>query len=212
MPELPEVETIKNEIAPIVVNRCVKKVTVFDTKPFKNISPADFAAGVVGRTIIGLSRRGKYLIFELSSPAGCPAECHKHDVSLLIHLKMSGALLVDPPDNHKHCKVLFQLDNGTRFAFVDPRQFGSIWLVKDPHQVLEKLGPEPFDANFTVDLFSQKLNCRNAPIKALLLDQTLIAGIGNMYADEALFTARIHPERRAVDLTADDVRRLYHAI
>jgi formamidopyrimidine-DNA glycosylase len=213
MPELPEVETIKNEIAPALVGRCLKKVTVFDAKPIKDISPADFATSIVGRTINGLRRRGKYLIFDLSAPsAKCPVKDGRHDISLVIHLKMSGALLVNPPEDRKYRKVLFQLDDGTRLMFVDPRRFGSMWLVKDPETIVGKLGPEPFSEGFTIDALACRLKGRSAPVKAVLLDQTLLAGVGNMYADEALFAARIHPERRAADLTSPEIERLYNAI
>ncbi|MEW6142946.1 MAG: bifunctional DNA-formamidopyrimidine glycosylase/DNA-(apurinic or apyrimidinic site) lyase [Chloroflexota bacterium] len=213
MPELPEVETIKNEIAPAVVGQCLKKVTVFDTKPIKDPSPADFVVQTVGRTITGLRRRGKYLIFDLSTPsASSPEKAGRQDISLIIHLKMSGALLVNPPEDRKYRKVLFQLDNGTRLMFVDPRRFGSMWLVKDPETILSKLGPEPFSGGFTAGELARRLKGRNAPLKAVLLDQTMLAGVGNMYADEALFTARIHPERRASDLTSGEVKLLYGAI
>lgn len=213
MPELPEVETIKNEIAPAIVGRCFKKVTVFDTKPIKDPSPADFAARMVGRTINGLRRRGKYLIFDLSAPSvNCPGNDGEKDISLIIHLKMSGALLVNPPDDRKYRKVSFQFDNGTHLMFVDPRRFGSMWLVKDPEVIVGKLGPEPFSGGFTVSELARRLEGRNAPIKAVLLDQTMLAGVGSMYADEALFTARIHPERRAASLSLDEIKRLYNAI
>jgi formamidopyrimidine-DNA glycosylase len=137
---------------------------------------------------------------------------NESDNSLIIHLKMSGALLLNPPSDRRFRKVQFDFDDKTSMMFVDPRRFGSMWLVKDSESVVGKLGQEPFSREFTVDELARRLKRHQAPIKAVLLDQSLLAGVGNMYADEALFKARIHPERRSSSLKKAEVGRLYEAV
>ena len=132
--------------------------------------------------------------------------------SLIVHLKMSGSLLLNPRLPHRFGRVLIEFDNGARLLFADVRRFGRMWLVADPLAVVGGLGPEPLSPAFTPELLRQRLLKRKAPIKAVLLDQSLLAGVGNMYADEALFLARIHPEETAAQLSAPKVRRLHAAI
>jgi len=152
---------------------------------------------------VGLSRRGKYLIFDLASGE-----------ALIIHLKMTGSLLLKPAsaEAEKFVRAIIYLDDGTAFHFRDPRKFGIMWLVKDANPVISKLGPEPLEGGFTPEILAQRLHNRSAPVKALLCDQSFIAGVGNMYADEALFSARIHPLRPGGSLSRDEIERLHHAI
>ncbi len=203
MPELPEVETVRNELEPHVVGRSISGVTLFWEGMLRQPSPAEFYSRISRQEITGLSRRGKYLIFSLSSG----------DL-LVIHLKMSGSLIVgkDSSEPPKYSRAIIRLDNGTSIFFSDPRKFGTMQLVKDKTSVLGKLGPEPLEADFTPEVLARRLSKRKAPIKAVLLDQGFIAGIGNMYADEALFFAGIHPLRPANSLSQDEVARLHSAI
>ena len=181
MPELPEVETIKNELLPYVIGREIIGITLFWDGMVRQPSVEDFHSRVIGQKITGLTRRGKYLFFNLSSGE-----------LLVMHMKMTGSLLVDPA-NDKFTRAVFRLDNGAELHFWDPRKFGKMWLVGDESTVADKLGPEPLTEDFTAQVLGQRLNRRTAPIKPVLLDQSVIAGIGNMYADEALYAARIHP-------------------
>ncbi len=203
MPELPEVETIKNELFPLVVGRTITDVAVFSEKTVRQPSLGEFQSGVREQKITGLSRRGKYLIFSLASGK-----------FLILHFKMTGSLLFHPlpADPEKFIRAVFHLDNGQNLYFRDPRKFGVMRLVDDPGFVVGHLGPEPLQPSFTPKLLAELLAKRKAPIKAVLIDQDVIAGIGNMYADEAIFTARIHPLRPANSLSQEEVERLHHAI
>ncbi len=203
MPELPEVETIKNELTPHVVGHHITDVALLWDRIVRQPSVEEFCSRLTGQEIAGVARRGKYLIISLASGK-----------VLIIHLKMTGSLLIKPasaePD--KFIRAIIHLDNGSRLYFRDPRKFGAMWLVEDENTIVGKLGPEPLEANFTPQLLAQRLNNRTAPIKALLCDQSLIAGVGNMYADEALFTARIHPLRSGKSLSRNEIERLHRAI
>ena len=171
----------------------------------KHPSPADFVVGLTNRTIKDVTRRAKYLIFHLSGV--------DPDI-LIVHLGMSGRLQVhsqtrlpDPMTRHA-----FSLDDGRELRFVDGRKFGKMWLVNDPADVLPDLSPEPLTNDFTTSLLVDSLTGRTAPIKALLLEQSVTSGVGNLYADESLFLAGIHPERPASGLTLDEIARLREAI
>jgi formamidopyrimidine-DNA glycosylase len=201
MPELPEVETIKNELTPWVVGQSFTEVTISDAKLVWGGSAEEVRRGLIGQKIESLERRGKYLIFHLSNGK-----------SLIIHLRMTGSLLLNPKDVNCYARAVFHLSNGHHFVFSDRRRLAKIWLVDDADAVISKLGPEPFDESFTTDIFEQKLSRHRIPIKAALLNQSIVAGIGNMYADEALFAARIHPQRKADDLSPAEVRTLHHYI
>lgn len=203
MPELPEVETIKTELAPHVIGRSITDVTLLWEGIVRQPSVAEFCSHIVGQKIVGLARRGKYLLVNLS----------QGDL-LIIHLKMSGSLLVgrnsqEPP---RFTRAIIHLDGGKSIFFRDPRKFGLMRLVQDKASVVGELGPEPLEPEFTSDLLQKLLARRQAPIKALLCDQNFIAGIGNMYADEALFTARIHPLRTGANLSTEETKRLHRAI
>jgi len=201
VPELPEVETIKNELSPYIVGRQFTGVTICDAKPVRQPPVEEFCRKLVGQRVNRLDRRGKYLILHLSSGE-----------ALIIHLKMAGALLLNPKQAGRYTRVVFQLDNGSQLAFTDRRRLGALWLVEDERDIVGKLGPEPLAAEFTSETLAKRLQKHQAPIKAVLLDQASIAGIGNMYADEALFAARIHPLRKANSLFPQEIRNLYQAI
>ena len=203
MPELPEVETVKNELLPYVINRRITGITLFWEGIVKEPSVEEFRSRIIGQEITGIDRRGKYLIFGLSS-----------DDLLIIHLRMTGSLLVDQDSSEppKYTRAIIHLDKDTDIFFRDPRKFGVMRLVKDKSSIVGSLGPEPLEASFTHQVLAQLLAKRTAPIKAVLLDQKVIAGIGNMYADEALFAARIHPLRAGASLSQGEVERLHSII
>jgi formamidopyrimidine-DNA glycosylase len=200
MPELPEVETIKNELIPYVVGRKITDVKLFWDRIVRTPSVDEFTRGVVGQEITGLSRRGKYLFFHLGSGK-----------LLVMHMKMTGSLIINPVDD-RFTRAILYLDNGTAMHFWDPRKFGVMWLADDDSDVVAKLGPEPLEKDFTPEVLAALLQNRTAPVKPVLLDQSRIAGIGNMYADEALFDARIHPLRTAGGLSGEEIARLHASI
>jgi formamidopyrimidine-DNA glycosylase len=201
MPELPEVETIKNELSPYLIGRRFTDVIFYDAKLVRQASVEEFRRKLIGEKINSLERRGKYLIFHLSG-----------SIVLIIHLKMSGALLLNPEQTDRHARVIFQLDNGSQLIFTDRRRLGAIWVMENELPIIGKLGPEPLTPEFTAELLAKRLQKHKAPIKAVLLDQAFIAGIGNMYADEALFAARIHPLREANSLSPKEIKNLQKAI
>ncbi len=203
MPELPEVETIKNELLPHIVGQRITGITLFWDGIVRQPSVEEFCSHLIGQRIVGLSRRGKYLIFNLTSSE-----------VLIMHLRMTGSLLIKlaSAEPEKFFRAIIHLDNETGLYFRDPRKLGRMWLAEDASAVISKLGPEPLEADFTPQVLAECLAKRTAPIKALLLEQGLIAGIGNMYADEALFMAKIHPLRSGKSLSRDEVERLHSAI
>ena len=203
MPELPEVETVKNESLPYVIGRQITGVTLVWEGIVKQPSVEEFRSRIIGQEITGIDRRGKYLIFGLNS-----------DDLLIIHLRMTGSLLVghDSTEPPKYTRAIIHLDKDTDIFFRDPRKFGVMRLVKDKNSIVGKLGLEPLETEFTPQVLAQRLAKRTAPIKALLCDQSLVAGIGNMYADEALFATRVHPLRIGASLSQDEVERLHSAI
>jgi formamidopyrimidine-DNA glycosylase len=200
MPELPEVETIKNEIAPYTVGRKIASVDILWDGMVKQPSPADFKKLITGRVIKDLTRRGKYLFFHLD----------KNGI-LMMHMKMTGSLLVNP-ENSRFTRAVLHMEGGTQIHFADARKFGKMWLEKDTDAVFSKLGPEPLDKDFTVKTLTDIFHGRSAPVKAVILDQALVSGIGNMYADEALWDSRLHPARPASSLTPAEVKRLHASI
>ena len=201
MPELPEVETIKNELAPWVVGQRFTEVTILDTRLVYGGSIKKFSSGLIGQKVKCLERRGKYLIFHLSNGK-----------SLVMHLRMTGSLLLNPREVNRYARAVFHLSSGHRLVFNDRRRLGLIWLVDDANTVVCKLGPEPLDESFTPDILEQRLSQHHIAVKAALLDQRIVAGLGNMYADEALFAANIHPLRKADDLSRKEVQTLYQSI
>ncbi len=217
MPELPEVETIARKLRqgqavepgfppyPTLLGRTVTAVWL-DWPRAARPSADTLIHTLPGHRIDSISRRGKYLIFGLHSPASV-----RH---LLIHLKMSGRLHVLDADfpREKHVHFAFSLDNGYELRFNDARKFGRVYLVDDLDAVTGHLGPEPLEATFTLKVLRSLLAKKSGGLKALLLDQSFIAGIGNIYADEALWRARIHPLRRANTLQDTEIAALRRAI
>ncbi len=201
MPELPEVETIKNELAPWVVGQSFTQVIILDSKLVCGDSAEKICRELIGQKIESLGRRGKYLIFHLSVGR-----------SLIMHLRMTGSLLLNPEAMSRYTRAILHLSNGHRLVFNDRRRLGKMWLVDDADTVICKLGPEPLDEYFTAEILGQKLKRHHIPIKAALLDQCIIAGVGNMYADEALFAANINPLRKADSLSHTEVRTLHNCI
>jgi len=203
VPELPEVETVKNELSPYIIGRQITGVTLVWEGIVKEPSVEEFCSRIIGQAITGIDRRGKYLIIGLS-----------RDDLLIIHLKMTGSLLIgeDSSEPPKYTRAIIHLDKGTNIFFRDPRKFGLMRLVKDKNSIIGKLGPEPLEAEFIPQFLVQRLAKRTAPIKALLCDQHLIAGIGNMYADEALFAVKIHPLRQGGSLSQEEIEGLHSAI
>ena len=201
MPELPEVETIKNELSPWVVGQSFNQVTILDTELVCGCSAEEVRRGLIGQKVESLERRGKYLIFHLSNGR-----------SLIIHLRMTGVLLLNPGGVDRYARAVFHFSNGHRLVFSDLRRLGLIWLVDDAETVVGKLGPEPLDESFTPGILGQRLSRHHIPVKAALLDQRIVAGIGNMYADEALFAARINPLRKADALSPQEVLTLHNCI
>ena len=202
MPELPEVETIKRDLETKVVGLRFTGATISWPRMLQNMTPEAFNSRLTYQRIEGLKRRGKYLIFQLSTGD-----------ALILHLRMSGSLRLDDDCySDPYVRAVFDFDNGSKLYFRDPRKFGMIWLVADAEQVVGKLGPEPLDKHFKSKDLQSILSCHCAPIKAVLCDQTVIAGVGNMYADEALFDAGIHPERKASSLSNEETKRLHRAI
>ena len=195
MPELPEVETICRQLAPHLKGRRLLGVEILDPRWTRPLEPVFVADGLRGTKVERVSRSGKYLVWTLSG-----------ERYLLIHLRMTGALLFDPPAEPPHLRVRFTLDAGHRLAYVDPRRFGTGHLVlgaaaRDAY-LESRLGVEPLTPAFTAEHLRRLARGRRAPIKAFLLDQRRIAGVGNIYADEALFRAGVHPLRPAGRLTA----------
>jgi len=202
MPELPEVETIKRDLASRIVGRRFVGLTLNWPRAVQIPSPEEFRHRLQGQCIDELDRRGKYLIFRLTNGE-----------SLILHLMMSGSLLLDPQSrSDPYNRTVFLLDDGASLCFRDPRKLGRMWLVADEGTVVGKLGPEPLGSGFTAQALGELARKHSAPVKAVLCDQSFLAGVGNMYADEALFTAAIYPLRASNSLSTDEVERLHHAI
>ena len=203
MPELPEVETVVRALRTPLVGRTFTEVRNYWPRHIVTPSLAALQRRIHGRTILTVNRRAKYLVFTLSDGE-----------TLIIHLKMSGHLAVvdsaAPPDKYAH--TIFKLDNGQEMRFRDTRKFGRVYLVQDTSKILGHLGPEPLESAFTVDVLQERLKNRKRVLKPLLLDQTFVAGIGNIYADEALYYAGLHPERRSDSLSPTEIKALYSAI
>ena len=206
MPELPEVETVRRRLEPVVAGRRFETVEIADSRLTRPHDPRFVEAELVGERVAALDRRGKYLIFRFESGRG-----------LLVHLRMTGSFrhaagngLQDDP----HRRAVVRLDDGSDVAYRDVRRFGT-WLVVEPDELEPyldaRLGREPLGASFTTKRFAERLEGRRAPIKAALLDQRTLAGMGNIYVDEALWRARIHPLRPAGELDARQIRRLHRA-
>ena len=213
MPELPEVETVRRGLNNLTLNQPIVGVEVLLARTIADPAEVEqFKQGLTGKAIAQWQRRGKYLLAKLQSdrPAGW----------LGVHLRMTGQLLWLSQDSplHKHTRVRLFFDGDRELRFVDTRTFGKLWYVP-PHLELEsvitglqKLGPEPFADDFSLEYFARKLTHRRRHIKTVLLDQSIVAGIGNIYADEALFKSGILPDTIAANLTSKQIQRLHQAI
>lgn len=199
MPELPEVETVKRELAKVVLGKKITGTIIHNPKVIKEPKVQDFVKSLKNTLIKNILRKGKLLVLELSSGK-----------SLLIHLKLTGQLVY--PGNAKLSRVSFKLSDGKILDFNDQRLLGELRIIADWHafKFIKALGPEPF--NLTPEKFKVMLNAKKTKIKPLLMDQAFIAGIGNLYAAEALFRARIHPERPAMSLSDKEKKLLFQKI
>lgn len=203
MPELPEVETVVRGLRDPLVGRRIQSVWIASPRVVRTPSPEEFTARLPGQTVRAVERRAKYILCRLD-----------HGETLAIHLKMTGRLYVSaeaPPDD-RWVRLRFGLDNGLSLHFSDARRFGRAYLVHDIAEVAPNLGPEPLEDAFTPAILRQRLDGRSRQIKVLLLDQSFIAGVGNIYADEALHRAGIHPLRRSDTLSEAEIDRLYQTV
>lgn len=214
MPELPEVETVRRGLAPAMEGARMARVAV-NRPDLRWPFPARMAERLTGARVLQLRRRSKYILADLDTGE-----------TLLIHLGMSGRILIsgdplgqfvhDHPAPEKHDHVVFHMENGARITFNDPRRFGAMDLMETAtaaaHPVLAKLGPEPLGNDFHESYLSEALKARNTPIKSALLDQKIVAGLGNIYVCEALFRTGISPTRKARNISAARLERLVPVI
>jgi formamidopyrimidine-DNA glycosylase len=208
MPELPEVETIRRQLAPHLTGRTIRTAEVLDARWSEPAAPAEVADAIEGRRVVDVGRRGKYFDVELEG-----------EVHLVMHLRMTGNLLVVPAGDEEerpYVRVRFGLDDGSRMLFADPRRFGTgIVLLGDAARDAyfeQRLGVEPLGPDFTAEALRALAKGRRSPVKAFLLSQERIAGVGNIYADEALFRARIHPLRPVGTLRRPQIEALREAV
>lgn len=214
MPELPEVETIVRKLRigspdiPSVLDQVVTSVDVIWDRIIASPQPEEFKHNLKGKTILNACRRGKFLHFPLSSG------------HLIGHLRMSGDMrmeaAIDGQGNTRpyedYDKVIFNFKSGWRLVFINIRKFGRMWYTETPDSVFGNLGPEPLSDDFSADLLYEMLQSHHRQIKPLLMDQTFLAGLGNIYTDESLFIAKIHPLRLSSSLSRAEARDLYQAI
>lgn len=207
MPELPEVETIVRGLRKLITGRTIEEVIVREEKLIAFPSVKEFKDGLRQKIIKEVGRRGKYILLKVDK-----------NKTLLIHLRMTGRLLVKPRgiEYDKHTHIIFELDNNLDLRFHNLRKFGRMHLVENNNfEVVggfNKLGPEPLSNSFTYELFKEMIIRRKANIKSLLLDQSFLAGMGNIYVDEALFNAHISPERSSNTLEEKEIKALYKSI
>jgi formamidopyrimidine-DNA glycosylase len=207
MPELPEVESVRRQLEPALVGRRFERVQIDDPRLVRPYEPAEVAAELEGERVAAVERRGKYLIVRFESGR-----------VLLIHLRMTGSLLSAPngslPDD-PHRRAVVKLDDGSDVGYRDVRRFGT-WLLLEPGQagpyLAARVGDEPLDALFTAARLGERLAGRRTTLKAALLDQRTLAGLGNIYVDEALWRARLNPLRPAAGLDRNELRRLHRGI
>lgn len=202
MPELPEVETIARKLKPDLVGKRIISADLRWPRTLALPSPKKFKQQIKGQEIQDVRRRAKYLILQLS------------DFSLLIHLRMSGDLIIKNSTirAETHDRLIIKLSSGKSLVFNDTRKFGRVWLTAEPEEVLDKLGPEPLGADFTPQWLHAALHYKNRQLKPLLLDQTFLAGLGNIYTDEALHAAKLHPLVSSGSITAKQAEALHEAI
>ena len=207
MPELPEVESVRRQLEPALVGRSFERVSIDDPRLVRPYEPAEVAAELEGEHVAAVERRGKYLVVRFESGR-----------VLLIHLRMTGSLLRAPnrslPDD-PHRRAVVRLDDGSDVAYRDVRRFGT-WLLLEPGEaepyLAARVGDEPLDTLFTAARLGERLAGRRTSLKAALLDQRTLAGMGNIYVDEALWRARLNPLRPASGLDRNELRRLHRGI
>ena len=203
MPELPEIETIKSVVEPQIQGLTIENVLVNRPEVIAHPTADKFCEVVIGQAIFSMARRGKFLIIHLGNKD-----------KIILHLRMTGCLLVTPSDYklEKHTHIIMQLSNGMELRFSDTRRFGRFWLIrndeKDIYSGIEKLGLEPLSAECNAKYLQSRLEKRKKAIKECLLDQSVIAGIGNIYSDEILYRARINPSAPANSLSVSEWERL----
>lgn len=204
MPELPEVETVVRGLRPNLIGRVITGMWYDWLRTIHSPMPDEFAARISGQRVRAVERRAKYILIHLESE------------TLMVHLKMTGRLYVaardELQDADRWVHVKFSLDDGSELRFSDSRKFGRVYLTADVASITGNLGPEPLEDAFTEDVFRDRLAGRSRQIKVLLLDQTFIAGVGNIYADEALHRARIHPLNRSERLNDTEISSLYQTV
>lgn len=207
MPELPEVESIARKLKdgngnPPLPGQTITHATVSWPKHIAIPAVSTFRRNIRSRLIKSVGRRGKYLVFTLDRG------------TLLLHLRMSGDLYMSPPGAAKgrYEHTIFHLDTDWQLRFSDARKFGKVYLLRSPEKILDRLGPEPLSSAFTSDDFQSRLRTKKRQIKPLLQDQTFLAGMGNIYTDEALFMAKIHPRSRSDQLSDGQIKHLWRAI
>jgi formamidopyrimidine-DNA glycosylase len=205
MPELPEVEMVVRGLRPDVIHRTFTGADIHWPKEIVKHTPATFAARVAGQRVETLERRGKYIVFGLSAD------------HMLVHLKMTGRLYVAKPgemvgSDDRWVRVSLPMDDGRELRFSDARKFGRVFLAAQTEEVTGALGPEPLDEAFTLETFQGLIARRGGLVKPLLLNQAFVAGVGNIYADEALWRAQIDPRRKASTLKPEEIAALYQAI
>jgi formamidopyrimidine-DNA glycosylase len=207
VPELPEVETERRRLAARVEGRRIAAARIDDPRLTRPEEPSWIAARLAGERVEAVERRGKYLVLRLVD-----SDSHSHSHTLLVHLRMTGSFRYAPAS---HERAVLELDDGTRIAYRDLRRFGT-WLLLDPEDadahLRIRLGPEPLGRRFTARFLADRLAGRKAPVKAAILDQRTVAGLGNIYADESLWHAGIHPLRKAGRLSGGEVERLREGI
>lgn len=207
MPELPEVETVRRQIEPLIADREVVDVQVGWERTLGGLSPRAFGRAVIGARFAAARRHGKQMYLDLVD------DDRVHRGHLFVHLRMTGRLEVgDATGATPWDRVVFTLDDGRLLRFIDPRKFGRVLFVREATDILSALGPEPISADYDVDRFAADLRGRRRRIKSLLLDQAFLAGLGNIYVDEALFLARIHPLTPADRIRGQRARRLHTAM
>ena len=207
MPELPEVETIRRQLEPAIVGRRIERMEVLDPRWCEPAPPDEVAQAVEHRHIEKLDRRGKYLILELAD-----------DVHLVMHLRMTGNLLLVPPGDsqRRYLRVRIDLDDGHHLLFADARRFGTGLVLLGADAVHDyfsgRVGIEPLGPDFTADALRGLASGRRQPVKAFLLSQERVAGVGNIYADEALWLAKVHPLRPVGTLKRAQLEALHEAV
>ena len=213
MPELPEVENTRRYLIEAgLPSSSFQGANITWAKAVRTPPLEDFVLGLLGTTVREVDRRGKYLLLQLSKEEGADGETQP--ATLILHLGMTGGLRVQASEQTPHPLVrhTFHLQGSRELRFIDGRKFGKLWLTSDPDQVLPSLGPDPLGEGFTVDALAEALGRRNAPVKAMLLEQAIVPGMGNLYADESLYLSGINPTQPASSLSAPDIERLRNSI